>query len=408
MNIVLGVTGSIAAYKALDLVRRLKDLNHDVRVVMSLAALNFITPLSFQAVSSHQVTYDLLDPAHEAGMGHIELARWADLILIAPASANTISKLSIGLADNLLLAVCLAANFDDTKIALAPAMNAQMWRNPIIQTHIASLSARDIAIFGPGNGIQACGELGDGRLLEPLDICALVSKLFEEKINDLEGKHVLISAGPTREAIDPVRYISNKSSGKMGYALAHAALKRGAKVTLISGPVALKAAAGITLIKVESACQMHAAILKESDFANIFIATAAVADYRAAKIASQKIKKTVDENEMNLRLIKNPDILYDVANKSKNRPFCIGFAAETDNMLDYGRDKLKRKNLDMICINDVSNGKVFESDTNAVTILSINKQAKNIDKDINMLELKQADKALIADQILSEIIKLIN
>ncbi len=416
-NILLGITGSIAAYKTPDLVRRLKEVGYEVRIVMTAAACQFITPLTLQAVSGHRVVYDLLDPSHEAGMGHIELARWADLILIAPASANTLAKLSLGLADDLLSALCLARDSETTKIAVAPAMNRQMWRNISVQKHIATLTEYGVSILGPGSGSQACGEIGDGRMLEPLELRAEIDTLFDQEIphilpnvqsdiserqllftqniiDRIQGKTVLITAGPTREPIDPVRFITNRSSGKMGYALAEAFVTAGANVILISGPVTIPVPENVTLHLVESALEMHQYALKLAPVSDIFIATAAVADYRVSHVSDQKIKKTDDQNEMTLALTKNPDILKEVAMLSTHRPFCVGFAAETHNVIEYGRDKLIRKNLDLICINDVSSGQVFESDHNAVIILQADGQE---------FHLNHAPKSLIAAQILEVI-----
>lgn len=418
-NILLGITGSIAAYKAPDLVRRLKEVGYDVRVVMTAAACRFITPLTLQAVSGHRVVYDLLDPSHEAGMGHIELARWADLILIAPASANTLAKLSLGLADDLLSAICLARDPETTKIAVAPAMNRQMWRNISVQKHITTLREYQVSVLGPGSGSQACGEIGDGRMLEPLELRAAVDKLFNlpspslpvntNKVTDhsrgpfpltqtiverVQGKTVLITAGPTREPIDPVRFITNRSSGKMGYALAEAFVAAGANVILVSGPVTIPAPNNVKLHSVESALDMYQCVLENAPSCDIFIATAAVADYRVSQVSEHKIKKTEDHSEMTLELIQNPDILKAVAKLSSHRPFCVGFAAETQNVIEHGRDKLIRKHLDLICINDVSSGKVFESDHNAVIILQADGQE---------FHLNHAPKSVIAAQILAVI-----
>ena len=394
MKIVVGVAGSIAAYKTPDLVRRLKEQNCEVRVVMTDGARAFISPLTLQAVSGNPVVYDLLDPAHEAGMGHIELSRWADLIVIAPASANTISKLACGLANDLLGAICLAA---PCPIVIAPGMNRLMWDNPAIQDNLALLRERGLDIMEPGSGSQACGEVGKGRMPEPLEIRDYLmghyGKKAQARATLLAGKRVVITAGPTVEEIDPVRYISNYSSGKMGYALAESAKKAGAEVTLISGPVALTPPAGVEFISIKTAAELLAASLKSVDADGIFIAAAAVADYRVANPAAQKLKKTDDSDTMTLVLTKNPDILASVSSLPQNkRPFCIGFAAETNDVLQHGKEKRARKNLDMICINDVSGGKVFGQDSNEMIIL---------DRSDREYPLKKAPKETIADEIIT-------
>lgn len=394
MKIVVGVAGSIAAYKTPDLVRRLKEQNCEVRVVMTDGARAFISPLTLQAVSGNPVVYDLLDPAHEAGMGHIELSRWADLIVIAPASANTISKLACGLANDLLSAICLAA---PCPIVIAPGMNRLMWNNPAIQDNLALLRERGLDIMEPGSGSQACGEVGKGRMPEPLEIRDYLmghyGKKAQARATLLAGKRVVITAGPTVEEIDPVRYISNYSSGKMGYALAESAKKAGAEVTLISGPVALTPPSGVEFISIKTAAELLAASLKSVDADGIFIAAAAVADYRVAHPAAQKLKKTDDSDTMTLVLTKNPDILASVSSLPQNkRPFCIGFAAETNDVLQHGKEKRARKNLDMICINDVSGGKVFGQDSNEMIIL---------DRSDREYPLKKAPKETIADEIIT-------
>lgn len=361
-RILLGVTGGIAAYKSAELTRRLKDEGADVRVVMTKGAREFVTPLTFQAVSGNPVGTDLLDPAAEAAMGHIELARWADLVLIAPASADVIAKLAAGLADDLLTTLVLATA---APVLVAPAMNQQMYAHPATQANLATLKARGVLLLGPASGNQACGEVGPGRLLEPLELVAMVSAYFVPKA--LLGKKIVITAGPTREPIDPVRYLSNHSSGKMGYALAEAAVAAGAETVLVSGPVSLPVPPGVRRLSVESAAEMHAAVLAEIGNSSIFIGCAAVADYRLASVAPQKIKKTSDELE--LKLVKNPDILAEVSARP-DRPFCVGFAAETEQVLTHAESKLQRKKLDMICANDVSQtGLGFGCDDNAVTVL---------------------------------------
>lgn len=364
-RILLGISGGIAAYKSADLVRRLKERGAEVRVILTDAAQQFITPLTLQAVSGNPVSHSLLDPAAEAAMGHIELAKWADLILIAPASADIIARLAHGLANDLLSTCVLASS---VPIAVAPAMNQQMYKNIATQKNIATLKEHSFHIFGPGSGAQACGDVGAGRMLEPLELTALTEQLFTP-VKNLQGLHVTITAGPTREAIDPVRYISNHSSGKMGYALAAAAAKAGAKVTLISGPVQLATPAGVERIDVLSAEQMLQAALAAAVTSDIFIGCAAVADYRVAEIATDKLKKG-SESELQLKLIKNPDIIAAVAALPQQRPFTVGFAAETRNVLDYARQKLLNKRLDMICANDVSSSQTgFNSDHNAVSVI---------------------------------------
>ncbi|MCF4008523.1 bifunctional phosphopantothenoylcysteine decarboxylase/phosphopantothenate--cysteine ligase CoaBC [Rheinheimera sp. UJ63] len=364
-RILLGISGGIAAYKSADLVRRLTERGADVRVILTDAAQHFITPLTLQALSGNPVSHSLLDPSAEAAMGHIELAKWADLIIVAPASADVIARLAHGLANDLLTTCVLAS---DAIVAVAPAMNQQMYKNIATQKNIATLKEHKFHIFGPGSGVQACGDVGAGRMLEPLDIVSLVEPLLNPK-QVLAGLTFTITAGPTREAIDPVRYISNHSSGKMGYALAEAAVKAGAKVTLISGPVQLPAPAGVQMIQVESAEQMHQAALTAAAQSAIFIGCAAVADYRMSEIASDKLKKG-SERELHLTLVKNPDIIAAVASMSKNRPFTVGFAAETRNVLDYARQKLLNKKLDMICANDVSKpNSGFNSNQNAITLI---------------------------------------
>lgn len=371
-NIVLGITGGIAAYKTPELVRRLKQQGADVRVVMSNAAKAFITPLTLQAVSANPVSDSLLDPQAELAMGHIELAKWADLVLIAPATADTIARIAAGMANDLLTTLCLASA---APIAVAPAMNQQMWHASATQHNIATLKQRNIIIWGPGAGEQACGDVGLGRLLDPQQLATLVCQHFQQhQEKRLAGQHWVITAGPTREAIDPVRYISNHSSGKMGYAIAQAALNAGAQVTLISGPVAITAPTACQLIKVTSALEMHQQALHFADQASIFVACAAVADYRVADIASQKIKKSSDAIQLNM--VKNPDIVADVAALS-NKPFTVGFAAETQDVEQYARAKLQRKGLNMIAANDVSqSGQGFNSNDNALMVFSAGQKSE--------------------------------
>lgn len=362
-RILLGVTGGIAAYKSAFLLRSLQDAGAEVRVVMTSGAQEFITPLTMQALSGNPVHTDLLDTSAEAAMGHIELARWADLILIAPASANFIARMAHGHGADLLTTLCLAT---DSPIAIAPAMNQQMWADSATQTNILLLEDRGVRIFGPASGSQACGEVGFGRMLEPNDIALMAAEVFDNEM--LTGKHVVISAGPTREAIDPVRYITNQSSGKMGFAIASAAVEAGAKVTLISGPVNLSTPSRVTRIDVVSALEMHEACMGVvAEGCDIFISTAAVADYRPSTVEDKKIKKSTEE--IDITLVKNPDIVAEVANHTR-RPFTVGFAAETHDVVNYAQGKLISKNLDMIATNDVSGKNVgFNSDNNALTVI---------------------------------------
>jgi len=375
-RVVLGVTGGIAAYKSAELIRRLIDAGAEVRVVMTNAAQEFITPLTLQALSGNPVHLALLDTEAEAGMGHIELARWGDVLLIAPASADFIARLTHGHGNDLLTTLCLAAR---CPIHIAPAMNQGMWASRANQNNIQQLETNGIHLIGPGSGYQACGDIGLGRMSEPNDIAQILADSFQT--GTLTGTQVVITAGPTREAIDPVRYISNHSSGKMGFALAEAARDAGAKVTLIAGPVNLATPDRVNRINVVSAEDMLAAttecldnLYQNTDALNtqstiIFIGTAAVADYRPDTSATQKIKKTRDNPNLTLQLIENPDIIATVANRTP-KPFTVGFAAETQNVLDYANDKIIRKNLDMIVANDVSNKDIgFNSDLNAVTII---------------------------------------
>jgi phosphopantothenoylcysteine decarboxylase/phosphopantothenate--cysteine ligase len=362
-RILLGVTGGIAAYKSADLIRRLQDKGAEVRVVMTPAAQEFITPLTLQALSGNPVHTDLLDPAAEAAMGHIELARWADLILVAPASADFMARMVQGNGNDLLTTLCLASA---AKIALAPAMNQGMWRNTATQANLQTLVARGINIVGPAEGSQACGDIGPGRMLEPVDIAVAAAQLFQSGI--LAGKKVVITAGPTREAIDPVRYLSNYSSGKMGYALAQAAVEAGAQTILISGPTNLQAPARATMLSVTSAEDMFRESLIAADGCDLFIAAAAVADYRPQILATQKLKK-VRDGELVITLVQNPDIVASIA-ALKPKPFTVGFAAESENLIAHARAKLQAKNLDLVIANNISTpGIGFNSDDNAVTII---------------------------------------
>lgn len=366
-RIILAVTGGIAAYKACEIIRRLKEHKADVRVVMTEGAKAFITPLTLQALSGNPVHDDLLDDKAEAAMGHIELARWADAIVIAPASADSIANINQGIAKDLLGTLLLAST---AKKFIAPAMNQAMYQNVTNLENIAQLTTKGFIFLGPGEGSQACGDVGPGRMLEPLDICQQLALHFEHRA--LQGKTVVITAGPTQEAIDPVRYISNHSSGKMGFALARAASDAGANVLLIAGPVHLDTPERVTRVNVTSAEDMLKASLTAAKEADIFIASAAVADYRPANIASEKIKKSDDS--ITLTLDKNPDIVATVAS-TYPALFMVGFAAETQNLIAHAKSKLAKKRLQLIVANDVSQqGIGFNHDDNAVTVISQSQQ----------------------------------
>lgn len=399
-KILLGIAGGIAAYKACELTRRLRDTGCEVRVVMSENATRFVTPLSLQALSGNPVRVSLWDEEHEAAMGHIELARWADAILIAPTSADLMARLAAGMADDLLSTLCLAS---EAPLLLAPAMNRVMWAHPATQANVQTLIQRGARMLGPASGGQACGEIGEGRMLEPM---ALVEQLRDTlscradkrcasadttvvdalRLSALQNKRVVITAGATREAIDPVRFISNRSSGRMGYAVAEAARDAGADVVLISGVSTLPTPQGVTRIKVETALHMREAVMQAMP-CDIFIGTAAVADYRPTEAALQKIKKHADT--LTLTLVKNPDILSEVA-ALKQRPFTVGFAAETERLVEHARAKLHGKKLDMIAANLVGEGLAFDQAENALTVLWENDQ----------IELPQADKRVLAQQLI--------
>jgi phosphopantothenoylcysteine decarboxylase/phosphopantothenate--cysteine ligase len=381
-HILLGVTGGIAAYKSAELVRQLRLSGAMVRVVMTAAATEFITPLTLQALSGNPVHTDLLDPAAEAAMGHIELARWADALLVAPATADFIARVAEGRANDLLAAVCLAC---DAPVAVAPAMNRAMWENAATGENLATLQARNIQLLGPAEGLQACGETGPGRMLEPEELVTRLSGMFQTGV--LAGRQVLVTAGPTREAIDPVRYLSNHSSGRMGFAVATAAAEAGAAVTLISGPVSLATPAGVQRIDVESAADMYAAVMQAVTAADIFISVAAVADYRPALVATQKLKK--ESAESSLDLIRNPDILAAVA-ALPNPPFTAGFAAETEAVEANAQDKRLAKGIDMIAANKVGAGLGFDSEENALHVFW----------EAGERALPVADKAKLARQLL--------
>jgi phosphopantothenoylcysteine decarboxylase/phosphopantothenate--cysteine ligase len=361
-NVLLGVSGGIAAYKSAELVRQLQELGASVRVIMTRGAQEFITPLTLQALSGNPVYTELLDTEAEQGMSHIALARWADLLVVAPATADVIARLAAGRADDLLTTVVLAT---PAPILIAPAMNQQMWKDQATVDNMATLAARAITVVGPAAGEQACGDVGPGRMEDPALIAAAAAHCFESGL--LAGKRVVITAGPTREALDPVRYISNHSSGKMGYAIAQAAVDAGAVTTLVSGPVSLAAPDHARLIRVESAIEMLEQCQQLLPECDIFISCAAVADYRPAVLEEHKIKK--GEEQISLTLLRNPDIVATIAS-SEHPPLTVGFAAETRDVLTYARDKMRRKGLDMIVANDVSDRDIgFNSDINEVTVL---------------------------------------
>lgn len=390
-KILIGITGGIAAYKTIELIRLLKTAGAEVRVAMTPAAEAFVTPLTLQAISGNAVSTSLLDPQAELAMGHIELAKWADLVAIAPATADFIARLRIGMGNDLLSTICLATA---SPILLAPAMNQQMYKRSIVQENLQSLIEQGVSIIGPNAGFQACGDIGKGRMSEPSEIFQAIEDHFSQS-QDLADLSVVITAGPTREAIDPVRYISNHSSGKMGFAIAEAFAKRGAKVTLIAGPVNLATPQNVSRIDVISAQQMAEQAVNLAQKNAIFIGCAAVADYRVEQVAEQKIKKTGDNDELTLKLVKNPDIIATVAHLTQNRPFVVGFAAETQNVADYAKDKLQRKNLDLICANDVSGGQVFGQDQNTLHLFWQNGE--------KILPL--AEKGKLAEKLVDEIVE---
>jgi len=366
-QIVIAVTGGIAAYKTAQLVREVQAEGAQVRVVMTASATSFVAAKTFQALSGNPVAITDNGLFDQAGMDHIALARWADLIVIAPASANSIAKLVHGEADELLYSMCLA---HEGQVAIAPAMNQQMWSNAATQENLTRLRNRGFLIWGPADGAQACGEVGPGRMLEVAELLQLVVSTFENTA--FADQHIVITAGPTHEAIDPVRYIGNRSSGKMGFALAEAALAAGARVTLVAGPTEQTCSPRIHIINVETAAEMHLAVFQQLDDCDLFIACAAVADYRMANIAAEKIKKRSEH--LSLELEPTEDILRDVK-QAQPELFCVGFAAETEHTIEYARDKLTRKKLDMIIANQVgSSEQGFSSDYNAVEILTADNQ----------------------------------
>ena len=365
-RIVLGVTGGIAAYKSAELVRHLYKLEADVHVVMTRAAQEFITPLTLQALSHNPVHIDLLDTKAEAGMGHIELARWADVIVVAPATADFIARMAVGQANDLLTTLCLASS---VPICLAPAMNQGMWRDAKTQQNVEELKERGVRMFGPDDGFQACGDVGPGRMLDPELIIKHTADLFMHDV--LSGMHIMITAGSTREDIDPVRYLSNHSSGKMGFAIAEAAMEAGASVTLVSGPVHLETPDRVKRIDVINAREMHQAVHDNLDDIDIYIGCAAVCDYRPADISAEKIKKDPDNSSevLELKLVRNPDIIASVT-ALEQPPYVVGFAAESQNVLGYAADKLRRKKMNLIVANDISDDSIgFSSDSNEITIL---------------------------------------
>lgn len=384
-RIVVGVTGGIAAYKTADLVRRLKEAGAEVRVVMTENSKRFVGPLTFQAVSGQPVHHQWLDAESESGMGHIDLARWAELVVIAPATANVMARLAHGIADDLLSTVCITT---EAPLAVAPAMNQQMWAAPATQANARILEDRGVAILGPGAGDQACGETGPGRMLEPSDLVQHIQGLFGSGV--LAGRRVVITAGPTWEAIDPVRGITNHSSGRMGYAVARAAARAGAEVTLISGPTGLAAPPGVDTIPVVSAQEMHEAALAACKGAAVFVGVAAVADYRPDHAEAQKIKKTGERMQINL--VRNPDILADVA-ALPDGPFTVGFAAETEKVEQHAREKLLKKKVDLIAANDVSGDTGFGSEDNSLLL---------IDRE-GIQRLNRASKLELANQLIGHI-----
>ena len=366
-TILLGISGGIAAYKTPHLVRLLRQADAEVQVVMTRGAHQFVTATTLQAVSGRPIRDDLWDDAAERSMGHIELARWADVVLVAPATADVLARLAMGRADDLLTTLCLASR---APLLLAPAMNHVMWEHPATQRNVRTVLSDGARLLGPDHGDQACGEFGPGRMQQPETLVAALEAHFTPTKRTLEGKRVLITAGPTVEAIDPVRYISNRSSGKQGYAMAVAARAAGAEVVLISGPVTLTAPFGVQLVAVTSAAQMYDAVINRVDHCDVFIGVAAVADYRPEHIETQKIKKADNKARgLTLNLVENPDIIASVA-KLAHKPLIVGFAAETHAALEHARDKRLRKGLDIIVVNDVSDKTIgFDSDKNAATLI---------------------------------------
>lgn len=385
-RILLGVSGGIAAYKSCELVRRLRDLDAEVRVVMTEGATHFVSPTTFQALSGQAVRVSLWDAQAEAAMGHIELARWAERVLVAPASADLLARLAHGMADDLLTTLCLASA---APLYLAPAMNQQMWAHPAVQANIATLRQHGAQLLGPAVGDQACGDVGSGRMLEPHELRDALVASFGGR--SLAGLRVLVSAGPTYEDIDPVRFIGNRSSGRMGFAVAEAAAQAGAEVTLVAGPVSLATPAGVAQrVDVRTAAQMHAAVLAAAQ-ADIYIGAAAVGDYRPLEVSAQKLKKH-DGGELTLRLGENPDILASLSAQTAH-PFLVGFAAETHDVASYAQGKLRHKGLDMIAANQVGGGLGFEAADNALTLYWAD----------GAVELPRTSKAELARQLIAHV-----
>ncbi|MCR3755885.1 MAG: fused 4'-phosphopantothenoylcysteine decarboxylase and phosphopantothenoylcysteine synthetase [Sodalis sp. Psp] len=388
-HIVLGVSGSIAAYKSPELVRRLREWGAEVRVVMTAEAKAFITPLSLQVVSGYPIADDLLNPEYETVISHIDLAKWADLLLLAPATADLLTRLAIGLTNDFLSTLCLATT---APIAAAPAMNQRMYWAAATQENLATLRGRNVLLWGPDSGSQACGDIGSGRMLDPLELVDLTVQYFTPK-HSLKHLNIMITAGPTRESLDPVRFLSNYSSGKMGFSIARAAAVRGAQVTLVSGPVDLPTPQGVQRIDVLSALEMQDAVMRTIQQQHIFIGCAAVADYRASHFSPKKIKK--QSNNLMLTLIKNPDIVAAVGALTENRPYVVGFSAETHNMEEFAKQKRINKHLDLICANDVSQtGQKFNSDNNSLHLFWQNGETL----------LPLSDKVLLAQQLIDEIV----
>ena len=390
MNIVLGVSGGIAAYKAPELVRRLRDAGAIVRVILTPNAARFVSPLSLAAVSGHGVIVDQWGDPQRGGVDHIELARWAELLLVAPATANVLAKLAVGLADDALTTYALAHR---AEVLVAPAMNTHMLAHPTVRQNIETLRSRGVGIIEPVNGLLACGEEGAGKMPDVPELVAIVKDRFVAR--DLEGRRILVTAGPTREPIDPVRYISNRSSGKMGYAIAEAARRRGAEVTLVSGPASLVVPAGVTITRVTTAQEMHDAVLQAAPDHHIVIKAAAVADFAPLQVADRKIKKRDDADTITIELRKNPDILEGVAQLSP-RPFIVAFAAETDMVEQNARIKLQRKGADLIVANDVADARIgFDSNENEVLVIG---------REGDTTRIAKASKSIIANRILDVIV----
>ena len=390
MNIVLGVSGGIAAYKAPELVRRLREAGAEVRVILTPNAARFVSPLALAAVSNHGVILEQWGDAGTGGVDHIELARWAELLLVAPATANLIAKLAVGIADDALSTYAIAHR---AATVVAPAMNTFMLQHPTVQQNLATLRARGVEVLDPDSGLLAYGDEGAGRMPDVPVLVQIVQSHFAAR--DLEGRRILVTAGPTREPIDPVRYLSNRSSGKMGYAIAEAARRRGASVTLVSGPTSVAAPPGVELTRVGTAAEMHAAVLSAAPSHQIVIKAAAVADFTPSVVADRKIKKTEGSDELTLTLRRNPDILADVA-KLSPRPFIVAFAAETDNVEDHAREKLQRKGADLIVANDVSNPSIgFDSDQNEVLVIS---------RDGSVTRIARGPKLVIANRLLDVVV----